>query len=90
MVTTPTKNPAPGNSLGNLLFNAEKFDEFITTYKYSCADTFGGIYRTIYGINYDAMQGMIKYGYITKKSSEIGATLDTLDTVLQWEGKGEY
>jgi hypothetical protein len=46
--------------------------------------------RTLVGIEQAANQAMSNYGYVTKKSFEQGATLDTPNTVLQWESNGEF
>ncbi|HHO9588159.1 TPA: hypothetical protein ACRZCH_001972, partial [Escherichia coli] len=90
MATTPTNLPVPSESPRDLKFNAGKIDEFVTSGNHVYVDRFGDEHRTIAGINYDANQAMLNYGYITKKSFEIGATLDTPNTVLQWESNGEY
>ena len=90
MATTPTNLPVPSDSPRDLKFNAGKIDEFVTSGNHVYVDRFGDEHRTIAGINYDANQAMLNYGYITKKSFEIGATLDTPNTVLQWESNGEY
>lgn len=86
----PTKNPVPSTDIRDHIFGGAKIDEFVTSQAYEYADRFGNKHRTINGINYDANQAMLKYGYITKKSFEIGATLDTPNTVLQWESNGEF
>lgn len=90
MATTPTNLPVPSESPRDLKFNAGKIDEFVTSGNHVYVDRFGDEHRTIAGINYDANQAMLNYGYITKKSFEIGATLDTPNTALQWESNGEY
>lgn len=90
MATQPTNLPVPSESPRDLKFNAGKIDEFVTSKDHVYVDRFGNEHRTIEGINYDANQAMLNYGYITKKSFEIGATLDTPNTVLQWESNGEF
>ena len=90
MATQPTNLPVPSESPRDLKFNAGKIDEFVTSENHVYVDRFGNKHRTIEGINYDANQAMLNYGYITKKSFEIGATLDTPNTVLQWESNGEF
>lgn len=90
MATQPTNLPVPSESPRDLKFNAGKIDEFATSDSHDYVDRFGNKHRTIEGINYDANQAMLNYGYITKKSFEIGATLDTPNTILQWESNGEY
>ncbi|WP_181444724.1 SGNH/GDSL hydrolase family protein [Enterobacter hormaechei] len=90
MATIPTNLPVPSESPRDLKFNAGKIDEFVTSENHVYVDRFGNKHRTIEGINYDANQAMLNYGYITKKSFEIGATLDTPNTVLQWQRNGEF
>lgn len=90
MATTPTNLPVPSESPADLKFNAGKIDEFVTSDNNVYVDRFGNKHRTIAGINNDANQAILNYGYITKKSFEIGATLDTPNTVLQWESNGEF
>jgi hypothetical protein len=90
MATQPTNLPVPSESPRDLKFNAGKIDEFVTSKNNEYVDRFGEEHRTIAGITYDANQAMLKYGYITKKSFEIGATLDTPNTILQWESNGEF
>lgn len=90
MATQPTQNPVPSETPRDLKFNAGKIDEFVTGDSHTYTDRFGQKHRTIAGLNYDANQAMQSYGYITKKSFEQGATLDTHNTVLQLESNGEY
>lgn len=90
MATQPTNLPVPSELPRDLKFNAGKIDEFVTSGNHVYVDRFGNKHRTIEGINYDANQAMLNYGYITKKSFEIGATLNTPNTVLQWESNGEF
>lgn len=90
MATQPTQNPVPSESARDLKFNAGKIDEFVTSEEQQYIDRFGNAHRTIAGLNKDANQAMKAYGYITKKSFEVGATIDTPNTVLQWESNGEF
>ncbi|MGZ0328297.1 hypothetical protein ACTM6V_01135 [Citrobacter freundii] len=90
MATQPTQDAVPSESPRDLKFNAGKIDEFVTSNQETYTDRFGTLHRTIHGINNDANRAMQEYGYITKKSFEIGATLDTPNTVLQWENNGEF
>lgn len=53
-------------------------------------DRFGKNRLSWYGIESLATQSMQNYGYITVKSFELGATLCTPNTVLQWEENGEF
>ena len=90
MATQPTNLPVPSESYRDLKYNSGKIDEFVTSENHVYVDRFGNKHRTIAGINNDANQAILNYGYITKKSFEIGATLDTPNTVLQWESNGEF
>jgi len=89
-VPTPTQNQVPSADIRDHVFGGSKIDEFVTSDSHTYTDRFGQKHRTISGLNYDANQAMLKYGYITKKSFEQGATLDTPNTVLQLESNGEY
>ncbi len=90
MATQPTNLPVPSETPRDLKFNAGKIDEFVTSYSHTYTDRFGQKHRTIAGLNYDANQAMLNYGYITAKSFEQGYTLLTPNTVLQLESNGEY
>ena len=90
MATTPTNLPVPSESPFDTKFNAGKIDEFVTSDSEFYTDRLGNNHYTIEGINKLANQAMQSYGYITKKSFELGATLDTPNTVLQLEATGEY
>ncbi|QIM42624.1 hypothetical protein [Leclercia adecarboxylata] len=90
MATQPTNQPVPSETPRDLKFNAGRIDEFVTSDSHTYTDRFSQKHRTIAGLNYDANQVMLYYGYITKKSFEQGATLDTPNTVLQLESNGEY
>lgn len=90
MATQPTNLPVPSESARDLKFNAGKIDEFVTSASHEYIDRFGGRHRTIAGINYESNQAMSNYGYITQKSFEMGSTLNTPNTVLQWESNGEF
>ncbi len=90
MATQPTNLPVPSETPRDLKFNAGKIDEFVTSDSHTYTDRFGQKHRTIAGLNYDANQAMLKYGYITAKSFELGFTLLTPNTVLQLESNGEY
>lgn len=90
MATQPTQNQVPSESPRDLKFNAGKIDEFVTSPEHVYLDRFGDEHRTTAGINYDANQAMLNFGYITTKSFEIGTTLYTPNTVLQWESNGEF
>ncbi|WP_318371676.1 hypothetical protein [Enterobacter sp.] len=90
MATQPTQNPVPSESPRDLKFNAGKIDEFVTSDSHEYVDRFGGKHRTIAGINYDANQAILNYGYITKDSFEDGSTLSTANECLRWKSNGEY
>ena len=90
MATQPTNLPVPSESPRDLKFNAGKIDEFVTSGNHVYVDRFGDEHRTIAGINYDANQAILNYGYITKKSFEDGSTLSLANECLRWESNGEY
>lgn len=90
MATTPTNNPVPSESPADLKFNAGKIDEFVTSSGHQYVDRKGVAHRTIEGINYEANQAILNYGYITKDSFESGNTLNTANEVLRWQSNGEY
>lgn len=90
MATTPSNLPVPSESPRDLKFNAGKVDEFVTSNNHYYIDRFGGKHRTIVGINYDATQAILNYGYITKDSFEDGSTLSSANECLRWKSNGEY
>lgn len=90
MTTYNTGNPLGSSAAKDLYDNAENLDDAVNSTNKSWNDRFGRTRRSMSGIDYDANQSMINYGYITKKSFELGATLDTPNTVLQLESNGEY
>ena len=90
MATQPTNLPVPSESPRDLKFNAGKIDEFVTSENHVYVDRFGNEHRTIKGINYDANQAILNYGYITKDSFEDGSTISLANECLRWESNGEY
>lgn len=90
MATQPTNQPVPSESPRDLKFNAGKIDEFVTSEAHEYIDRFGGKHRTIHGIDYDANQAILNYGYITKDSFEDGSTLSIANECLRWKSNGEY
>lgn len=90
MTTYNTGNPLGSSAAKDLYDNAQNLDDAVNGPENSWIDRLGRARRSMAGINYDANQAMINYGYITKKSFELGATLDTPNTVLQWESNGEF
>lgn len=90
MATTPTNLPVPSESQRDLKFNAGKIDEFVTSENHVYVDRFGDEHRTIAGINYDANQAILNYGYITKDSFEDGSTISLANECLRWKSNGEY
>ncbi|MDK5144583.1 hypothetical protein [Enterobacter hormaechei] len=90
MATTPTNLPVPSESPRDLKFNAGKIDEFVTSENHVYVDRFGDEHRTIEGINYDANQAILNYGYITKDSFEDGSTISLANECLRWKSNGEY
>ncbi|WNS40014.1 tail fiber/spike domain-containing protein [Enterobacter chuandaensis] len=90
MATQPTNLPVPSESPRDLKFNAGKIDEFVTSENHVYVDRFGDEHRTIAGINYDANQAILNYGYITKDSFEDGSTISLANECLRWKSNGEY
>ncbi|MGM8753312.1 phage tail protein [Enterobacter chuandaensis] len=90
MATQPTNLPVPSESPRDLKFNAGKIDEFVTSENHVYVDRFGDEHRTIAGINYDATQAILNYGYITKDSFEDGSTISLANECLRWKSNGEY
>lgn len=90
MATTPTNLPVPSESYRDLKYNAGKIDEFVTSENHVYVDRFGDEHRTIAGINYDANQAILNYGYITKDSFEDGSTISLANECLRWKSNGEY
>ena len=80
MATQPTNLPVPSESYRDLKYNSGKIDEFVTSENHVYVDRFGNKHRTIAGINNDANQAILNYGYITKKSLKLAlpSTLLTL------------
>ncbi|WP_336238860.1 phage tail protein [Enterobacter chuandaensis] len=90
MATQPTQDAVPSESPRDLKFNAGKIDEFVTSENHVYVDRFGDEHRTIAGINYDANQAILNYGYITKDSFEDGSTISLANECLRWKSNGEY
>ncbi|MBK5074592.1 hypothetical protein I2492_15580 [Budviciaceae bacterium CWB-B4] len=90
MATIPTQVAVPSELPQDLKFNAGKIDEFVTTDEKFYIDRFGNKHRTIAGMNYDSNQAMLNYGYVTKKSFEVGNTIEYSNDILQWENNGEF
>lgn len=90
MATQPTQDAVPSESPRDLKFNAGKIDEFVTSENHVYVDRFGEEHRTIEGINYDANQAILNYGYITKDSFEDGSTISLANECLRWKSNGEY
>lgn len=91
MTKYATMNPPGSTSPYDLFDNAQNFDIAINSITAAIwQDRLGKSRHTWYGIESLALISMLNYGYITKKSFEQGATLDTPNTVLQLESNGEY
>ena len=91
MTKYATKNPLGSTSPYDLFDNAQNFDIAVNSITAAIwNDRFGKRRMSWYGIESLATQSMLNYGYITAKSFELGATLNTPNTVLQWESNGEY
>ncbi|HED1302632.1 TPA: hypothetical protein R4S23_000561 [Escherichia coli] len=84
-------NPPGSTSPYDLFDNSQNFDTAINSITAAIwQDRLGKSRHTWYGIESLALISMLNYGYITKKSFEQGATLDTPNTVLQLESNGEH
>lgn len=91
MTTYFTKNPLGSSSPYDLFDNSQNFDTAVNSITAAIwRDRFGKDRLSWYGIESLATQSMLKYGYITAKSFELGFTLLTPNTVLQLESNGEY
>lgn len=91
MITDFTKEPLGSSGPYVLFNNAQNFDTAVNSITEAIwQDSFGKNRHTWYGIESLAMQSMLNYGYITAKSFELGFTLNTHNTVLQWESNGEF
>ncbi|HGY5075131.1 TPA: hypothetical protein ACNV27_000260 [Citrobacter gillenii] len=91
MTTYNTGNPLGSAAAKDIYDNAENFDHLSNDQVNEIwPDRFGNARLTWYGVEKKTMQALMNYGYITKKSFEVGATLDTPNTVLQWESNGEF
>ncbi|HCR3763788.1 TPA: hypothetical protein ON711_000901 [Citrobacter freundii] len=91
MTKYATMNPLGSTNPYDLFDNAQNCDIAINSITAAIwRDRFGKNRHTWYGIESMALNAMLNYGYITKKSFEKGATLDTPNTVLQWESNGEF
>ncbi|NHA09376.1 phage tail protein [Enterobacter roggenkampii] len=89
-VPTPTQNAVPSADIRDHVFGGAKIDEFVTSKEHDYVDRFGNNHRTIEGINYDANQAILNYGYITKDSFEDGSTISLANECLRWKSNGEY
>ncbi|MDR4898997.1 hypothetical protein RF656_19965 [Yersinia kristensenii] len=90
MATIPTQNPVPSEAAIDLKFNAGKIDEFVTSFILKYTDRLGREHLTIEGIRDIVERAIKEFGWVTRDSFEIGATLDNSSEVLRWESNGEY
>ena len=91
MTQYATLNPLGSTSPYDLFDNAQNFDIAVNSITAAIwKDRFGKDRLSWYGIESLALQSMLNYGYITTKSFELGATLLTPNTTLQWESNGEF
>lgn len=86
----PTNKSVPSNDINDLVFNSGKVDEVATSNLHTYTDRMGIQRYTIEGLNHLAKQAMSNYGYVTKKSFEMGNTLTAANDVLLFESEGEY
>jgi hypothetical protein len=91
MSTTPSQVPVPSEKPQDLLFNAGKIDEEVTsTTSEYYVDRFGRNHLTNFGRNELARIAVASYGYITIDSFEDGATITLPNQVLRYQSTGEY
>ncbi|CNE41965.1 hypothetical protein [Yersinia kristensenii] len=90
MATIPTQNPVPSEAAIDLKFNAGKIDEFVTSFLLKYTDRLGREHLTIEGIRDIVERAIKEFGWVTRDSFEIGATLDNSSEVLRWESNSEY
>ncbi|MGI8464858.1 hypothetical protein [Pectobacterium punjabense] len=90
MTTYKTGNPLGSAAAKDIYDNAENLDSAVNSSDEIWVDRLGIIRRTLVGIDRDANRAMLAYGYITKKSFELGNTLSHPNEVLLSEGDGEY
>lgn len=91
MTTYKTDNKLGSAAPKDLFDNAENLDVFANDRNAENADDrFGNKRLTWHGIEKQSQRAMSRYGYITKTSFELGNTLDTPNSVLQWAANGEF
>lgn len=91
MTTYNTGSPLGSAAAKDLYDNAQNLDFALNDItKAIWVDRLGRERRTWYGIQYDANQAILNYGYITKDSFEDGSTLSLANECLRWKSNGEY
>ncbi|WP_405079724.1 hypothetical protein ACI51Z_09455 [Pectobacterium carotovorum] len=90
MTTYNTGNPLGSAAAKDIYDNAENLDKAVNSGDEIWVDRFGTPRRTLVGIDRDANRAMLAYGYITKKSFELGYTISNSNEVLLSERDGEY
>ncbi|MGI3474717.1 hypothetical protein ACRU1U_07145 [Providencia stuartii] len=90
MTIYKTGNPLGSTSPKDVNDNSIIFDNYINSNETITQDRFGNTRYTIEGLNHLAKQAMSNYGYVTKKSFEMGNTLTAANDVLLFESEGEY
>lgn len=91
MTTYNTGNPLGSAAAKDLYDNAENLDHLTNDMaNETWPDRLGRPRKTWYGIEKNANQAILNYGYITKDSFEDGSTLSTANECLRWKSNGEY
>ncbi|PLY37370.1 hypothetical protein F164LOC_10305 [Pectobacterium carotovorum] len=90
MTTYNTRNPLGSAAAKDVYDNAENLDKAVNSSDEIWVDRLGTPRRTLVGIDRDANRAMLAYGYITKKSFELGNTISNPNEVLLSESNGEY
>ncbi|MBW4190756.1 hypothetical protein JW309_00430 [Enterobacter bugandensis] len=85
-----TGNSVPSNEVKDFSDNAQIVDEIVHLQQPTTQDRFGNDLKTWYGVQQDANEAIVAYGYITLYSFEDGNTLTLPNQVLRLEATGEH
>lgn len=80
-MTTPTATPVPSNAAADLLFNAEKIDEAVTSLALTYLDRFGASHKTMAGAVASISAVNIRGAWVTATAY---ATLDVVSNGGAW------
>ncbi|HFT8655573.1 TPA: GDSL-type esterase/lipase family protein [Enterobacter cloacae] len=91
MTTYATNNPLGSTDPRDLYDNSQNLDHLVNDrVNETYPDRLGEPRKTWYGIEKDANQAILNYGYITKDSFEDGSTLSLANECLRFKATGEY